>query len=249
MKLKIDFMDAVFGKNTTISLNLDVACEHCHGTGADSPSDIQTCNRCGGSGRVRTVQNTIFGQMQSEGICPDCHGSGKIIKKKCAKCGGSGYKSQRTNIEVKIPAGIASNQQIRLAGKGGRGINGGPNGDLYLEIVVSEHKLFKRQGSDIHIEIPLSFADAALGCTIDVPTVYGDVELKVPEGVQDGQILRIRSKGLKELRGNNNGDEYVHINIKTPTKLSKEQKDLFEKLRDLDKNDSVFDRFKRAFKN
>jgi len=249
MKLRIDFMDAVFGKNVTLTINLDTPCEHCHGSGADSPNDVQTCNRCKGTGRVRTVQNTLFGQIQSEGVCPDCHGSGKIIKNRCKDCGGSGYKTKKTNIEVKIPAGIASHQQIRVAGKGDRGYNGGPNGDLYVEIQVSEHKSFRREGSDIHIDVPISFADAALGCTVDVPTVYGDVELKIPEGTQDGQILRIRGKGIKELRGNSNGDQYVHVIVKTPTKLGREERKLFEKLRDLEKGDSIFERFKRTFKN
>ncbi|MGI6377539.1 MAG: molecular chaperone DnaJ [Bacilli bacterium] len=248
VKLRIDFMDAVFGKKADITLNVDVECEHCHGSGANSPSDIQTCSRCHGSGKIRTVQNTIFGQMESQTICPDCHGSGKTIKKKCSSCGGSGYKSQRTTVELKIPAGIASHQQLRVAGKGDRGYNGGPNGDLYVEILVNDHKDFRREGSDIHITVPIGFADAALGCTLDVPTVYGDVELKIPEGIQDDQILRIRGKGLKELRGSGTGDQYVHVKVQTPTRLSKDQKALYEKLRELERGNSTFNKFKNTFK-
>lgn len=247
-KLRIDFMDSVFGKNTEFSINLDTPCEHCHGTGAENPSDIETCPTCHGTGKVTSVQNTFFGQMRNESVCPDCHGSGKHIKHKCSACNGTGYNTKKTTVEVKIPAGIASHQQLRISGKGERGYNGGPNGDLYVEIIVDEHKSFKRDGNDIHIEVPISFADAALGCSIDVPTVYGDVELKIPEGIQDGQIMRVRGKGFKDLRGNGQGDQYVHVVVKTPSKLSKEQKSLYEKLRDLEKGESIFTKFKNAFK-
>lgn len=251
VKMKIDFMDAVFGKNTEININLDTQCEHCHGTGAESPSDIETCRRCNGQGVVYATQQSIFGTMRTQQVCPDCGGKGKTIRKKCPHCNGEGYNSKRTTVEVKIPAGIASRQQLRISGKGERGVNGGPNGDLYIEIIVNDHPQFRRDGKDIHIDVPISFTDAALGCTVDVPTAYGEVELKIPEGIQDGQILRIRGKGFKTIRGNETGDQLVHINIKTPTKLSREEKELYEKLRDLEKRSSggsIFEKFKKAFR-
>ncbi len=251
IKLKISFMDAVFGKTTDISINLDTKCEHCNGTGAEKPSDIETCRRCNGQGVVNVTQQSIFGTVRSQQVCPECGGKGKTIKKKCPHCNGEGYTSKKTNVEVKIPAGIASHQQLRITGKGERGYNGGPNGDLYIEIIVADHQQFRRDGKDIHIDVPISFTDAALGCVVDVPTAYGEVELKIPEGIQDGQMLRIRGKGFKSIRGNEVGDQIVHINIKTPTKLSKEEKELYEKLRDLEKKvsgGSIFEKFKKAFK-
>ncbi|MEA4820895.1 MAG: molecular chaperone DnaJ [Erysipelotrichales bacterium] len=250
MQLRIDFMDSVLGKNTEITINLDTMCPHCHGTGAENPSDVVTCSRCNGSGTVNATQNTPFGTIRTQTTCPECHGSGKTIKHKCNECGGQGFVRKRTKVDVKIPAGIASGQQLRISGKGERGTSGGPNGDLYIEIIVNPHSVFKRDGRNIHIDVPISFTDAALGCKIDVPTVYGDVELKIPEGIQDSQILRIKGKGFKDIRGSEYGDQYVHVQIKTPSKLSKEEKDLYEKLRDIEKkgSESIFDKFKKAFK-
>ncbi|MCI2055203.1 MAG: molecular chaperone DnaJ [Bacilli bacterium] len=227
-RIKIDFMDAINGRKITIPLTYDEPCENCHGTGADSPSDIDTCPDCGGSGYVRTRQQTIFGMMESEGPCPRCHGSGKIVTKKCHLCGGSGYSRVHRDISVNIPAGINNGQQVRVQGKGGRGANGGPNGDLYIEVQVQNHNVFKRDGNDIHIDVPLSFVDCALGSSIDVPTVYGEVTVDVPSGTQPDQILKLRGKGVKDLRGGKPGDEYIHVKVTTPTNLSQSEKDLLK---------------------
>ncbi len=249
LQIKIEFMDSMLGKTVSIPLTVDEKCAHCNGTGARTPNDIRTCPRCGGSGVVNATQNTPFGAIRTQTVCPDCQGTGKIISEKCSYCGGSGYNRTKTNVDIKIPAGIASGQQIRKIGLGGRGISGGPNGDLYVEIIVNPHPTFKREGRDVHIDIPLSFTDAALGCKLDVPTAYGDVELTIPAGVQDSQILRIKGKGFKELRSDNYGDQFVHIHIKTPTKLSKEEKELYERLREIEKSSkSIFERFKSAFR-
>ena len=250
LQMRISFMDSVFGKTVPINLTIDEQCSNCGGTGARTPNDYQTCHTCGGSGVVMGTQNTPFGSIRTQMVCPDCHGKGKIIKEKCPYCNGQGYIKKKTTIDIKIPAGIASGQQIRLPGKGERGINGGENGDLYVEIVVDSHDTFKREGRDIHIEIPLSFTDAALGCELDVPTVYGDVELTIPAGIQDSQILRVKGKGFKDLKGDSYGDEYVHVKIKTPTRLSKEEKDLYSKLKELEAkgSKSIFEKFKKAFK-
>ena len=251
VQLTIEFIDAVFGKNTEMNLTIDTKCEVCNGSGARSNSDIVTCSRCNGSGLMMATQNTPFGAIRTQTTCSECQGRGKTIKHKCETCNGQGYNKKKTNIEVKIPAGIAAGQQLRVSGKGDRGINGGPNGDLYIEIDVNSHPVFKRDGRNIHLELPVNFPDAALGFKIDVPTVYGDVELEVPEGVQDGQILRIKEKGIKDLRSNQLGDQFVHIKIETPSKLSKEEKALYEQLRSLNKkaSDSIFSKIKKKFKN
>lgn len=249
MRIKINFMDAVNGKTVTIPLTYDEKCTSCNGTGALNGTEFSTCSKCGGSGRVLTQQRTIFGVMQSESVCPNCGGTGKIIKTKCPSCGGKGYTTVKKDIDVKIPAGIQSGQQVRLAGKGGRGANGGNNGDLYIEVIVAKHEYFTREGNDIHIEIPLDFVDACLGTTVSVPTVYGDADLKIPAGTQPNAVLVIKGKGVKDLRGNGYGDEYVHVNIKTPTYLNKEQKKALEEFKKAIKSgDNLFDKFKRAFK-
>lgn len=249
MRIKINFMDAVNGKTVTIPLTYDEKCSSCNGTGALNGTEFTTCSRCGGSGRVVTQQRTIFGVMQSESACPSCGGTGKIIKTKCPNCSGKGYNTIKKDIDVKIPAGIQSGQQVRIAGKGGRGINGGNNGDLYIEVIVAPHEYFTREGNDIHIEIPLDFVDACLGTTVSVPTVYGDADLKIPAGTQPNSVLTIKGKGVKDLRGNGFGDQYVHISLKTPTYLNKEQKKALEEFKRASKSgDNFFDKFKRAFK-
>jgi molecular chaperone DnaJ len=247
MSMEIDFLDAVHGVDKLINITVDKKCPHCDGTGAQSKSDIETCPTCRGSGRVTRQSRTPFGVIQQQTICPDCHGSGKHIKKICTYCGGSGYNTTKEQVEVSIPAGINSGQQVRLAGYGERGENGGPNGDLYLEIIVKPHKYFRRDGNNIHISVPISAVDATLGTIVDVPTAYGDVELTVPAGTQPGQQLRLKGYGIKDLRTHNLGDQYVDIQIEIPKKLTKDEKDLYEKLANR-KKESVFEKFKKNFK-
>ena len=247
MQMRIDFMDSIFGKSEQITLDVDEQCSECHGSGARSASDVETCSTCHGSGRVVTQQRTPFGTFQSESVCPHCNGTGKQIKVKCSKCGGKGYEHKRVKLDIKIPAGISSGQQVRVSGKGERGANGGPNGDLYIEIIVNKHKNFVRDGNDIRIAIPISIVDATLGCEVDVPTVYGDVTLKIPSGTQNGTQMRLKGKGVKSPRGSQ-GDQFVEIKLDVPTKLSKEEKELFEKIKKASKEESVFDKFKKAFK-
>ena len=248
-RIRVPFMDAILGKKVLVPVSYDEKCPDCNGTGAKTPKDMHTCPNCQGKGYVRTQQRTLFGMMESQGVCPQCGGSGKIIDVKCDKCGGKGYVHIKRDMEVNIPAGINAGQQIVIRGKGERGINGGPNGDLYLEIVIIPHEFFKRDGNDIHIDIPLSFVDAALGKKIDVPTVYGDVEVEVPAGSQPNQILRLKGRGIKDMRKGTPGDQYIHLQVKTPTKLSKKQKELLEEFqKNEDKSDSFFEKFKKAFK-
>lgn len=252
MQIRISFMDAINGKRVEIPVTFDEPCSHCNGTGAQSSSDIETCPTCHGTGTVKTRQQTIFGTMESQSECPNCHGTGKVIKNKCSSCNGKGYNRVKKNIEVNIPAGINQGQQIRIAGKGERGLNGGPNGDLFIEILVTSDSNFQRDGNDIHLNLELSMVDAALGCTLNVKTVYGDVEMSVPEGTQSGQTLRLKGKGVRGLKGTV-GDQFVHFKILTPTKLTQEQKQLLEKFMEIEetkskKSDNIFDKIKKGFK-
>lgn len=251
LQMRVSFMEAAFGKETEIQITHDATCPSCNGSGAKSPNDVETCKRCRGSGSVNVQQHTPFGTVQSQTTCPDCRGKGKTIKNKCNDCNGDGYLRKKINVDVKIPAGINSGQQLRINGKGDRGINGGPNGDLFIEIVVTPHQVFTREGKDVHITIPISCADAALGCKIDVPTIHGDVEMMIPEGTQFGNILKLKNKGIKDIRSDNYGDQFVHVEIKTPTKLSKEEKELYTKIKELERkstSNSFFEKFKNAFK-
>jgi molecular chaperone DnaJ len=227
-RVKINFMDAINGRHVTFPITYDEPCSNCHGTGADTPNDVESCPDCGGTGYVRTRQQTIFGVMESEGPCPRCHGTGKIVRNRCHVCGGSGYTRVHRDLDVNIPAGIANGQQIRVQGKGQRGINGGANGDLYVEVQVQPHETFRREGNDIHMDLALSFVQCALGASVDVPTVYGTVSVDVPAGTQPEQILKLRGRGVKDLRSGRPGDQYLHIKVKTPTNLSDSEKDLLK---------------------
>lgn len=244
MQMRIDFMDAVFGKSEEITIEVDEQCSDCMGSGARSKDDIKVCTQCNGSGTVTTQQRTPFGVFQSQSVCPSCSGSGKTVTHKCSKCHGRGYEHKRVKLEIKIPAGIQSGQQVRVPNKGERGINGGPNGDLYIEIIVSRHKHFVRDGNDIRISVPISALDATLGTKIDVPTVYGDVELTIPAGTQHGQQFRLRDKGVKSTRGGQ-GDQFVEITIEIPTKISREERELYEKIRSKKEHESPLDRLKK----
>ncbi len=246
ISMEIDFLDSVHGVTKTINISVDKKCEHCDGTGAESKSDIETCPTCHGSGVTMRQSRTPFGVIQQQGVCPDCGGTGKRIKKRCSHCGGSGYNNTKEQVEVNIPAGISSGQQVRIQGYGERGENGGPNGDLYIEIIVKSHKHFVREGNDIYIRVPITSVEATLGTKIDVPTPYGDVELTIPSGTQPNSKLRIKGYGVKDLRSNSKGDEYVEIEVNIPKKLSKEEKELYEKLSQ--KKESIFEKFKKNFK-
>ena len=249
MRIKISFMDAINGTRVSIPVSYDKLCDTCGGSGARSSSDIVECPHCGGRGYVKTTRQTLFGIMESEQECPYCHGSGKIIKNKCPTCGGSGYTKVSENLSIAIQPGINNGQQIRVSGKGGRGTNGASNGDLYIEVIVAPHAFFTRDGNDIHLTIPLDFVDAVLGTTITIPTVYSDVELKIPAGTQPGTILRLRDKGIKDMRTGRPGSEYVHIDIKMNTNLNiKQQKALEEFKNNTNPENSSFYKFIRTFK-
>ena len=225
--MTLDFMDAVFGKTTTIKYERDAQCDVCHGTGAKPGKSPETCSRCHGSGAVFTVRRTPLGNIQTQTTCPECHGTGKIIKPEdqCTKCHGTGHVHERHQLEVKVPAGIDDGQQMRLEHQGDAGENGGPYGDLYIVFRVTPSREFRRDGSTIYVDQDISFAQAALGDEVKVKTVHGDVNLKIPAGTQSETNFRLRGKGVPHLNGNGNGDEHVTVHVHTPKSLNKRQKE------------------------
>jgi len=249
-RIKIKFMDAINGTTVTLPLSYDEPCEHCHGSGAKNGTEFETCPRCRGRGRVLTQNRTIFGVIQQESICPECRGSGKRIKTSCEYCSGRGYNHIKKNIDIKIPAGIDTGGRIRLAGKGELGRNGGSNGDLYIEVIVDEDKnhIFDRRNDDIYINAEIDMVDAALGCKLTIPTVYGDTEIEIPSGTQPNTTFRVKGKGVKNVRGKGCGDEYVKVSVKVPTYLNSKEKDALLAFNAARGSDSLKDKIKRTFK-
>ena len=249
-KMEISFEDAVYGCKKKIRLSVDDECMQCGGTGAATKNDIKPCQKCGGRGRVVMRQQSIFGYTNVETACPDCRGKGKIITKKCPDCNGTGRVRRTKDVEITIPAGIQTGMSLRMEGYGQAGYNGGPNGDLYIQFICGEHKDFKRDGQDIYLTIPLSYSQMVLGDTIDVPTIDGNVSLKIPAGTQPGTKLRLRGKGTKNPKGGiGRGDQYVICNLIVPTSLSKEEKKAVEELSTYEKQTkkSPWENFKARF--
>ena len=237
-RMHISFEESVFGTKKTIKLRKDVECDHCHGTGAKDSSSVTTCQRCHGTGQEAVIQDTPFGRMQSQRTCSECQGRGKIIKDKCAHCFGKGYNNREVEYEVEIPAGISSGQRVRLQGKGGAGENGGPAGDLFIEVSVPEDSYFHREDDDIYTKLTLSPAQAALGTKIDVRTLTGEIELTVPAGTQHGRKFRLAGKGVKNVMGYGQGDHYIVVSIEIPKNLSTRERELYMELAKL-KNEKV----------
>ncbi|MGN1225283.1 MAG: molecular chaperone DnaJ [Ruminococcus sp.] len=226
--VRISFMEACQGVKKTISFAHMDACPQCHGTGADSNTKKQTCPECNGRGSVKTNQRTPFGVISSTRPCSRCGGRGEIVTNPCSKCKGSGRIRNTANLELNIPAGINDSETIRISGKGDAGLNGGPSGDVYVTVQMQSHPLFERDGSDIYCDIPITYAQAVLGAEITVPTIDGDVKYEIPEGTQSGTKFRLRGKGVKMLRRDARGDQYVTVTVEVPKKLTKKQKDLLK---------------------
>jgi len=226
--LEISLEQAAAGFDTTIRVPSWDKCDTCHGSGAKPGTSPVTCSTCHGHGQVR-MQQGFFSIQQT---CPKCHGSGKIIPEPCASCGGAGRIKRNKTLEVKIPAGIDSGMRIRSTGNGEPGTNGGPPGDLYVEIHIKPHTVFQREGDDLHCEMPISFSKAALGGEIEVPTLAGKVSFTIPEGTQTGKTFRLKGKGIKGVRSGYSGDLFCHVVVETPVKLTDKQKDL---LREFDR--------------
>ena len=244
--MTITFMEAVLGTKKKITIATEKECHVCDGSGGEKPEDVSTCGTCHGSGYVTVQQQTLFGAMMRESTCPTCRGSGKIIKNKCSNCSGSGREKVTQTIDVNIPAGVDDGMQLRVPGYGDDGIKGAPKGDLYIHFRVKPHEYFKRRGNDIYLQLPISFSQAALGATIEIPTIHGNVDLKIPAGIQTNTSLRLRDKGIHQGGSNRKGSQYVVVGIETPKNLTRTQKELFKKLEESEKNSkkSFFSRCK-----
>lgn len=224
--LEVSFEKAAFGDETSIEIPSNQTCPHCHGNQAEPGTPITTCKTCNGTGQVRFAQQTPFGQVASTRTCGDCRGEGKVFQTPCHECGGVGTVRKNKSIKVKIPAGIRDGQVLRIAGQGEPGTKGGPPGDLQVVIHVQPHRFFSREGNDVICEVPITFVQASLGDEIEVPTLEGSVKMRIPEGTQSGKVMRLRGKGIVDVRGYGKGDQLVRIKVITPTKLSAKQKEL-----------------------
>lgn len=224
-RVNITFEEAVFGTEKEIELTLKDECTTCHGSGAKPGTSPKTCTKCGGQGRVMQTEQSLFGTVQRVTTCPACHGEGKIIEDKCTSCHGTGYTSSRKKISITIPAGIDNGQSVRIREKGEPGANGGPRGDLLVEVNIGRHPIFQRDGMSIYSTAPISYAQATLGGDIKINTVDGEVVYTVKPGTQTDTRIRLKGKGVPSLRNKNvRGDQYVTLVVQTPTKLSEEAK-------------------------
>src|SRR5512147_1871908 len=230
MQVTLNFEEAVFGVEKEIEFQRDETCSRCNGSGAEPGTTPTRCSTCNGQGEVRQVRQTFLGQMVQTATCPTCNGRGETISSPCTTCRGGGLERKTVKKKVQIPAGVDGGTQIRLAGEGGPGTLGGPNGSLFLVLTVLPHKFFKRRENDIVLNLDINVAQAVLGAEVDIPTLDGDDKLKIPAGTQPGKVITIRGKGVPYLRRKERGNQLVIVNVAVPTKLTKEQRELFEKL-------------------
>ena len=231
--LELSLEEAARGTEAKIRIPALEECETCHGSGAKPGTQSKTCPTCNGQGQVRVSQG-FFSIQQT---CPQCHGSGKIIPEPCATCSGAGRIKKHKTLSVKIPPGVDTDDRIRLSGEGEAGLNGGPPGDLYVVVTLKQHAVFQRDGADLHCEMPISFAIAALGGEIEIPTLDSHASIKIPAETQSGQVFRLRNKGIKPVRSSTQGDLYCHVAIETPIKLTGRQKDLLREFESINAED------------
>jgi molecular chaperone DnaJ len=254
--LTLTFEEAVFGCDQDLEIPRADTCPACRGNGAEPGTEPSRCPSCNGSGEIRRVQQSIFGQFVNVVMCERCQGEGRVITTPCHECHGAGRVRVTKHVALKVPAGVDTGSQIRLTGEGEAGPRGGPNGNLYVAITVRKHAFFERDGQDILYTLPINFAQAALGDEIEVPTVDGNVLLKVPTGTQPGKVFRLKDKGVPNLRGGGRGDQHVYVKVVTPTELSAKERELFEQLRSVSKRHpqpseksdkgSIFDKVKEG---
>ncbi len=228
--LQITFEEAVFGVDKEIEITRDEICSTCRGSGAEPGTTPVRCSTCGGRGEVRQTRQTFLGSMVQVITCPTCNGTGEVIATPCHTCRGRGMERKTVKKIVSIPAGVDNGTQIRLAGEGQPGSNGGPHGNLYIEIRVKEHQFFRRKGDDLLLDLNINVAQAALGAEIEVPTIDGTAKLNIPAGTQPGKIFRLKGKGVPNVRGTGRGDQVVIVNVEVPQRLSQDQRALFEQL-------------------
>lgn len=253
-RMNISFEDAVFGKQTEIEIPREEECDTCHGSGAKPGTSPKTCDKCNGTGQISQAIETPLGRIVNRRTCGSCHGNGKIIVEKCPTCAGKGRVQKRKKIKITIPEGIDDGQQLRVAGQGEPGINGGPPGDLYIVFKVGKHPYFVREGDDIYYDLKITFPQAALGDEIEVPTIHGKVKFRIPPGTQSGAQFRIKDKGVKNVHGYGRGHQYVNVKVITPTKLTERQKQLLREFAEIsgdipeEQSSSLFDKIKKTFK-
>ncbi|MDW7695448.1 molecular chaperone DnaJ [Flammeovirgaceae bacterium SG7u.111] len=255
IKLKLTLEEIANGVEKKIKVKRYVACDACGGNGAKNGTSLRACGTCGGTGQVRKVMNTMLGQMVSTATCPTCEGDGKIIDDNCSTCSGDGRIYKEEVISIKVPAGVSEGVQLSMSGKGNAPKRGGYPGDLLILIEEVEDNNLKREGNNVHFDLYISFIDAALGTTVEVPTISGSVKIPIEAGTQSGKVLRLRGKGIKDLNGYGAGDQLIHVNIWTPKKLSQDEKNVLESLRSSpnfqptpgNSDKSFFDRMKEFF--
>lgn len=257
IKVALTLEEIANGVTKKIKVQKYSKCSECNGSGAKDSSSVKTCETCKGSGFVRQVSSTFLGQMQTTRTCPSCNGKGETITDACKACGGAGRQRNEEKIEIDIPAGVEDGMQLSMRGYGNAGANGGPAGDLLINIQEKEHKYLKRDGQNLNYDLYINFADAALGTSIKVPTIHGKVKIKVPAGTQSGKILRLRGKGLPAVQSYGKGDQLIHVNVWTPKDLSPDEKEILKDLRDSENfkpqpgkaEKGFFDRMKDYFKS
>ena len=251
VRVILSFEEAVFGCKKEVSFARVEKCGDCSGTGAKKGTSPEKCTQCGGTGTVRVQQRTAFGVMQSTKVCSACGGTGKIIKTPCDNCRGKGYVKVNKKFDINIPAGIDDGQRIAHRGQGDAGRNGGPNGDLVIQVSVRPHPVFERDGNDIYCEVPITFAEATLGAKIKIPTLEGNIDYDIPEGTQTGTVFTIKQKGITAVNSRSKGNLYVKVVVETPKSLTSEQKKLLRAFADscgeknFAKKTSFFSRFKK----
>ena len=225
---EIDFEEAIYGCEKEFTINIKDKCSDCNGLGGHNP---KTCKNCNGRGRVISEQRTILGMFQTETTCPNCHGSGETFESNCSSCRATGVVSKKKTLKVRVPRGVDDGDQLRMAGKASSGTNGGPNGDVYIEFSIKEHPLYKRDKSDIYMNVPLTITEAILGCKKEINTIQGKVKVEIDAGTQNGDKIKIRGKGIDDEKLGRKGDTYLIYNVVIPTKLDKAQKKLIKDLK------------------
>ncbi len=247
IKVPLTLEEIAEGVTKKIKVKRQKACDVCDGSGAKDSSSVETCKTCGGAGVVRQVRSTFIGQMATTTTCPTCSGTGTQIKANCTNCKGDGRVYGEDTIEVNIPAGVEEGMQLSMRGKGNAGRRGGPAGDLLINIQEKPHDHLQRDSQKLIYDLYLNFADAALGTSVEVPTIDGPVKIKVPAGTQSGKIFRLRGKGLPALQSSLRGDQLIHVNLWTPKKLSKEETELLERMRDMDNFQPQYEKGDKGF--
>ena len=251
IRVTLDFEEAIFGCKKEITFSHVEECPECHGSGAEKGSKIETCATCKGSGQTTVNQRTAFGMFQSTRACPDCKGSGKTIKSPCKNCRATGYVKVKKTLEITVPAGVDNGVHLTCRGQGDAGRNGGPNGDLIVELRVREHSIFERSGYNIYATVPISFTDAALGAEIEIPTLTGMEKYTIPEGTQTDTVFTLSGKGVPSVRNKRAGDLFITVTVEVPRRLSQEQKDLLRKFAGTygESNSNILTDFKNKLKN